>query len=251
MNTRKGLVVGIAAAVAASAAVSVSAVELGSSAETVDFAVIAGEETVINTTVETETGTANINVKIPADALAEGEYSFAAAPVVDADFESAFVASLGDGVTVDYFEGYSFSFTDATGAYVSPEGVVITIATGASFNAAYIEEADKSFTYLGEPTVIPGGYQITAPHCSRFVFANLKPIVPNSEPIDEPSPETSPEIAPQPQPQPQPQPKPQPKPDDKGANTGDSSATVAVVGVMGLAALGTALVAAKSKKASK
>jgi len=36
-----------------------------------------------------------------------------------------------------------------------------------------------------------------------------------------------------------------------GVNTGDSTATVAVFGVIGAAALGTALVASKSKKSAK
>ena len=63
---------------------------------------------------------------------------------------------------------------------------------------------------------------------------------PTSEPTSEPASETSDTSA------------PLPKPDDKGANTGDSGSAVAVAaGIIAFAALGTALVASKSKKASK
>ena len=64
MNTRKGFLVGLAAVVAASAAVSVNAATLGNSTEEVVVDVVAGEEAVVNAVVETEAVTANINVRI-------------------------------------------------------------------------------------------------------------------------------------------------------------------------------------------
>ncbi len=252
MNMKKGVVFGLTAAVAASAALSVSAVSLGYTAESIGFEVEAGQEVTVNMSFETENGPVQVTVDLPAGALEEGSYTFSASAVVDDDLEAAFIASLGDGVMVDYFEAYNFTFTDGNGNVVSPQGVVITIDTDAVVNNAYLEETDGSFTRLGEITKGAGGYQFGAPHCSRFVLANLSPIVPDdsSYPPETSGNEFQPETSSQPQPSSQSQ--PQPKPEDKGANTSDNSfASLAVLGVMGLAALGTALVATKSRKSSK
>ena len=258
MSMKKLIAAGIAASVAAAAAVSVSAATLGSSTEATDFYAEAGQETVINTTVTSEYGEeVNISVRIPADALEEGAYTFEATPVADENFRMAFVDSLGDGIAVDYFEAYEFSFKGEDGNPVSPAGVVITIQINEHINNVYVENEDGTFHWAGRLDTVPGGYQFTAPHFSRFVFVNLQPLVPDPgvdptpepEPISPPEPDTSPE--PEPEPQPQSEPQPQPKPDDKGANTGDSAATAVVFGIMGLAALGTAVIASKSKKTSK
>ena len=321
MKLSKAFFTGVAAAVAASMTISVSAAGLGYSTQDVEFYVDNVNEVKLSTkvdfpdTVMSEYGGLTIDALIPAGSLEKGAYTFKAESFVDDDLRertSEFLSQLYDveGVySTELKEIYTFdlSFTDEDGNLVSPDGVEITLnmyyAGGCSYNV-FVVEADGSLTRLDHEYVMTG-MKFVPPHFSQYVVAGYIehyvgrsptpiPDYDASEPEYDPTtpdPTSPPPTTSRPNTSPKPvdrtshiphessensieneesqgsmnepplpsesentTPESQvlPKPDDKGANTGDSGFAVSVIaGVIALAALSTALVASKSKKASK
>ena len=215
MNSKKVLVAALTAAVAVSSAVSVSAIAPGVTTAAVKQTAVVepGKVTHFSITINDVT----IDADVPADAVTAGEeLTFGANTVTNVDIEAA----VGVDVTV----------TTTTTAY----------------ETIYIFEEN---TGLNELAKADGNkLSFKAPHFSYYVLVKDGKVEPS-------------------------QPSQQSNnggtdvsnggsnngnngsnngsTNNGGVNTGDSSATVAVFGIIGAAALGTALVASKSKKSAK
>ena len=248
MNSKKVLVAALTAAVAVSSAVSVSAIAPGvTTAATKQTAVVEpGKVTHFSITINDVT----IDADVPADAVNAGEeLTFGASTVTNVDIEAAIAAERTDVATSEILDVY---FLDADGNNKSFEnvGVDVTVTTTTTaYETIYIFEEN---TGLNELAKADGNkLSFKAPHFSYYVLVKDGKVEPS-------------------------QPSQQSNnggtdvsnggsnngnngnngsnngsTNNGGVNTGDSSATVAVFGVIGAAALGTALVASKSKKSAK
>ena len=236
-----------AAAVAAMSVVTVSAATLGSSdLSSTDFEVIAGEEVVADVAVDD--GDMVISVAIPANVLEAGNYTFYADTVADDTTTAAFEAEFNSDLTT-VVEMY---FTDENGDTVDVKDVAINIDTTASYDAAFVQEEDDSFTNLNAE-VTESGLSFVAPHFSTYVLADLADEnngdgnnggdtnngddtnggnTNNGDNTNNDNNNTG-------------------KGDSTTATGDNSAATIAVFGVMGVAALGTAIASSKVKKSEK
>lgn len=249
MNIKKSFLVALAAATAVStvSALTVSAAGLGETTNKVEDTqtVVAGQETEFKAQLQD----VDININIPADVLPEGEYTFNADIVVNQDVQDAI-----DKLNIKESEILDLYFADAAGAHftLTDAGVQVTLETD-KYNAVYVyEDSTKTLTKL-DSTKEGNKLTFIAPHFSYYVLAN--------------DPETSSTTS---------------TTSNTGTTTntpgsttttttgttttttgdtakGDSvttgdaatTTTVAVFAVMGIVALGTAVVASKMKKASK
>lgn len=227
MNTKKCFVAALAAAVAvSSAAVSVGAIAPGTTTNsaTVKATAVAGVTTHFSVTIEGVT----IDADVPADVITAGEeITFGANTITNVDIETA-VANLSDPVTSKLLDVY---FLDADGESMSfkDAGVDVTVTTSdVAYDTIYVYEEATGLNKLA--TADGNKMNFKAPHFSYYVLTKV---------VEEPSQ------------QPSQQPQQQSQTPGQATNTGDSSATAGVFAVVGLAALGTALVASKSKKHAK
>ena len=177
-------------------------------------------------------------VTLGEDSLPAGKYTFKAQVIADAELEDLFKASLSAGTNYDYMELIDLSFTDETGEEVSPQNVLVSIsfAKNRMYNAVFIYEKGV-FTPL---TVdVSDGFTFTAPHCSRFVIAQLTMIgEPISSEIEDDDAEKKPTDT-----------NSTPKPGTDTVNTGDNADTTAIAfTVLSVAALAAAVVAVKREK---
>ena len=248
MNSKKVLVAALTAAVAVSSAVSVSAIAPGvTTAATKQTAVVEpGKVTHFSITINDVT----IDADVPADAVNAGEeLTFGASTVTNVDIEAAIAAERTDVATSEILDVY---FLDADGNNKSFEnvGVDVTVTTTTTaYETIYIFEEN---TGLNELAKADGNkLSFKAPHFSYYVLVKdgkVQPSQPSQQSTNNGTDvsnggnnngnngnngsnngSTN----------------------NGGVNTGDSSATVAVFGIIGAAALGTALVASKSKKSAK
>lgn len=257
MNIKKSFLVALAATTAISSvsALAVSAAGVGFSTGEVNetFTVVLNEDT----TVETQLEDADVKVTIPAGVLDEGEYTFSADIVVNADVQKA-IDELGLGET----EILSLYFTKG-GEKVEVKSDKITVEVETTkYSYAYVyEDATKKLTNL-KATKDGDKLSFKAPHFSYYVLATadkstdtLSSDIPgsgsNNGNVSQASNSSS-----------------------TGTNTGTNATTssstttgsttgsvttgdtatattVAVFAVMGVVALGTAVVASKMKKSSK
>lgn len=252
MNTKKALVTALTAAVAVSsvAAVSVSAVGIGETQSDVRSSATAeaGKVTHFSVTINDVT----IDADVPADAIEAGkELTFGAALITNVDIEAA-VANLPDAVTAELLDIY-FLDGDKNVSF-NGDGVQVTVTTTTTaYETIYIYEDENGLSKLAETT--DNKLSFIAPHFSYYVLTK------NVEKSEEPStPEPSQNVQPS-----------NGNTDNNnnnnnnngsntnnngannngGVNTGDSTTTAAVFAIVGAAALGTALVASKSKKHAK
>lgn len=237
MNTKKILVSALAAAVAvSSAALSVAALTPGvttSDAKSAKTTVEAGKNTHFMVIVDGIT----VEADVPADAIAAGtELVFGAAAVTNVDIEAA-VANLPDAATSKILDVY---FLDGDNNAQTLEGANVALSFATSdYDTVYLyEEATglKDFADFSNNKAAS-----TAPHFSYYVLVKN-----GNEPSQQQSSQPSQQSQTQPSQQPQPSQQSQ-----SGVNTGDSAASAAVFAVIGAAALGTAIVASKSKKSAK
>ena len=252
MNSKKGFVAALAAAVAVSsvAAVSVSAIAPGTSSSTVKQTAVVepGKATHFTITINDVT----IDAEVPADAVNAGEeLTFGASVITNVDIEAA-VAELPDVATSEILDVY---FLDADGKNKSFEnvGVDVTVTTTTTaYETIYIFEEGKGLNELAKASGNKMSFK--APHFSYYVLVKNGKVDPgqpsdvsnggnnggtsnggnNGSNGNNGDNNGSNNGA-----------------NNGGVNTGDSTATVAVFGIIGAAALGTAIVASKSKKSAK
>ncbi len=237
MNTKKILVSALAAAVAvSSAALSVSALTPGVTTNDVKSpatVVEAGKNTRFMVIIDGIT----IEADVPADAIDAGtELTFGVATVTNVDIEAA-VANLPDVVSSKILDVY---FLDGSNNAKSFEGAGVTLTfTTASYETAYIYEEATGLTKFADFSNSKASS--VAPHFSYYILTQS-----DEQPSKQPSQQSQ-----QPSQQSQTQPSQQSQSSQPGVNTGDSAASAAVFAVIGAAALGTAIVASKSKKSAK
>ncbi len=254
MNIKKSFLVALAATTAISSvsALAVSAAGLGESTGKVEktVAIVADKDATVEAVLED----AEVKVTIPANAVEEDEYTFHADIVVNTDVQKAIdELNLGGSEILDLY------FTNKAGERVSfkDKNVTVEIATD-KYSYAYVyEDADKKLTNLN---ATKSGDVLTfkAPHFSYYVLATkdvtTTTVVDNTTSTTSTASNTT----------------------KTGTTTtttsstttassntttgkGDSvttgdtatATTVAVFAVMGVVALGTAVVASKMKKSSK
>ena len=244
MNSKKVLVAALTAAVAVSSAVSVSAIAPGVTTAAVKQTAVVEPDKVTHFSITINDVT--IDADVPADAVTAGEeLTFGANTVTNVDIEAA-VAGLTDVATSEILDVY---FLDADGNNKSFEnvGVDVTVTTTTTaYETIYIFEENAGLNELAKAD--GNKLSFKAPHFSYYVLVKDGKVEPS-------------------------QPSQQSNnggtdvsnggsnngnngsnngsTNNGGVNTGDSSATVAVFGIIGAAALGTALVASKSKKSAK
>ena len=233
MNTKKILVSALAAAVAvSSAALSVSALTPGVTTNDVKSpkkVVEAGKNTRFMVIIDGVT----VETDVPADAIPAGtELTFGAATVTNVDIEAA-VANLPDVASSKILDVY---FLDGDNNAKTFEGANVALSfANSNYDTVYLyEEAAGLTKFANFSNAKASG---TAPHFSYYV------LVKNAE-----KQQSQPSQQSQTQPSQQSQQSQQSQP---GVNTGDSAASAAVFAVIGAAALGTAIVASKSKKSAK
>ena len=237
MNTKKILVSALAAAVAvSSAALSASALTPGVTTNDVKSpatVVEAGKNTHFMVIIDGVT----IEADVPAGAVDAGtELTFGAATVTNVDIEAA-VAELPDVVSSKILDVY---FLDGNNNAKSFEGAGVTLTfTTASYETAYIYEEATGLTKFADFSNSKASS--VAPHFSYYILTQS-----DEQPSKQPSQQSQ-----QPSQQSQTQPSQQSQSSQPGVNTGDSAASAAVFAVIGAAALGTAIVASKSKKSAK
>ncbi len=247
MNTKKCLVAALAAAVAVSAsAVSVSAIAPGVTDATAKDTVVVELGKV--THFHVDINDVSIDADVPADAIAAGEaLTFGAATITNVDIEAA-VAALPDVATSEILDIF---FLDEDGNNVSfnSVGVDMTVTTTTTaYETLYIFDEASGLVKLADAD----GNKLSckAPHFSYYVLTKTgTPEEPSQE-----SQQSQQSVAPQQSQQsvaPQQSQQASQQSAAPGVNTGDSAATAAVFAIIGAAALGTALVASKSKKYSK
>jgi len=239
MNSKKGLVAALAAAVAVSsvAAVSVSAIAPGTSSSTVKQTAVVepGKATHFTITINDVT----IDAEVPADAVNAGEeLTFGASVITNVDIEAA-VAELPDVATSEILDVY---FLDADGKNKSFEnvGVDVTVTTTTTaYETIYIFEEGKGLNELAKASGNKMSFK--APHFSYYVLVKNGKVDPSQPSQTSQQSNAGTDVSNG----------GNNGGNNGGVNTGDSTATVAVFGVIGAAALGTALVASKSKKSAK
>ena len=186
-------------------------------------------------------------VVLPENALPAGTYFFKAEEIADIELEEIFIESLPSGTNVDYMELIDLSFTDETGEEVSPENVLVRLspARNRSYNSVFVYEKG-GFTQLEAD--VTDGVAFVAPHCSRFVIAQLTMIGEaavyepddSTRAVDDKKTDTAENNG------------AAPKPDSGDVKTGDNAyATTAVFSIMSLAALATAVVSVRLNKKNK
>ena len=254
MNIKKSFLVALAATTAISSvsALAVSAAGLGESTGKVEetVTIVADKDATVEAVLED----AKIEVTIPAGALEEGDYTFNADIVVNTDVQKA-IDDLGLGET----EILDLYFTDKGGTSVSLTGKDVTVKVETTkYSYAYIyEDSTKKLSNLN---ATKSGDVLTfkAPHFSYYVLATkdvtTTTVVDNTTSTTSTASNTT----------------------KTGTNASTSSSTttassntttgkgdsvttgdtatattVAVFAVMGVVALGTAVVASKMKKSSK
>ena len=233
MNTKKILVSALAAAVAvSSAALSVSALTPGVTTNDVKSpktAVESGKATHFMVVIDGIT----VEADVPADAVEAGtELTFGAATVTNVDIEAA-VANLPDVATSKILDVY---FLDGNNEAKTFEGAGVKLSfTTPDFETAYIYEEAKGLSKFAD--AVNNKMSKVAPHFSYYAL--VKTEKQSSQPSQQPS---------QPSQQSQTQPSQQ---SQSGVPTGDSTTSAVVFAVIGASALGTALVASKSKKSAK
>jgi len=243
MNNKKILVSALAAAVTvSSAALSVSALTPGVTTNDVKSpktVVEAGKNTRFMVIVDGVT----VEADVPADAIKAGtELTFGVATVTNVDIEAA-VANLPDAASSKILDVY---FLDGDNNAQSFEGAGVTLTfTTASYETAYIYEEAAGFTKFADFSNSKAS--ATAPHFSYYVLVKNGEKQPSQQSQTQPSQQSQT----QPSQQSQTQPSQQSQQSQPGVNTGDSAASAAVFAVIGAAALGTAIVASKSKKSAK
>ena len=173
-----------------------------------------------------------------------GEGAFHAELFVDKDLEDLFTTTtvLTEDQQIEYFDLLEINFKNEAGEMVYPENVKLSFKTSkaTAYNNVYIYD-NGSFKLIGD---MDGTYP---PHFSRFVIAAIVPY----EIIDPTSSQPS-GIEPSQTSQTNYNPHPSVTPGGQDVKTGDNGAATAVVfSIMAVAALGTSVVALKSKKASK
>jgi len=230
MNTKKILVSALAAAVAvSSAALSVSALTPGVTTNDVKSpktVVEAGKNTRFMVIIDGVT----VEADVPADAIPAGtELTFGAATITNVDIEAA-VANLPDVASSKILDVY---FLDGDNNAKTFEGANVALSfANSNYDTVYLyEEAAGLTKFANFSNAKASG---TAPHFSYYI------LVKNAEKQQS-----------QPSQQSQTQPSQQSQQSQPGVNTGDSAASAAVFAVIGAAALGTAIVASKSKKSAK
>ncbi len=241
MNMKKKLIAALAAVTAAvsMSAVTANANKLGESTMDLNFDVTAGQPSIFTVTLDGTVGvTLDVTAEVPAGALPEGKYAFHAELFVDKDLEDLFTTTtvLTEDQQIEYFDLLEINFKNEAGEMVYPENVKLSFKTSkaTAYNNVYIYD-NGSFKLIGD---MDGAYP---PHFSRFVIAAIVPyeIMPSDI---EPSQTSQTSYNPQ----------PSVTPGGQDVKTGDNGAATAVVfSIMAVAALGTSVVALKSKKASK
>ena len=233
MNTKKILVSALAAAVAvSSAALSASALTPGVTTNDVKSpatVVEAGKNTHFMVIIDGVT----IEADVPAGAVDAGtELTFGAATITNVDIEAA-VANLPDVASSKILDVY---FLDGDNNAKTFEGANVALSfANSNYDTVYLyEEAAGLTKFANFSNAKASG---TAPHFSYYI------LVKNAE-----KQQSQPSQQSQTQPSQQSQQSQQSQP---GVNTGDSAASAAVFAVIGAAALGTAIVASKSKKSAK
>ena len=233
MNMKKKMTVALAAAmVVSSMAVSVSVAAVGGSDNgNVAFTVDVTNDAVVSANLDSLTAK-SVEVTVPAGTLPTGDYTMVAQVVADVNLANAFDAQYPN----DLKTFVEISFQDAQGNKVNPAGATIKFTITDTYDSAFVVEADNSFKKL-EATATDTSLTTKGPHFSTYVIADLKDEQ-NSNDNQNSGKNGN-----------------QNSSDGKGdsngngTNTGDSATTtLAVFGVMGLVALGTAVVSSKMKK---
>ena len=238
MNSKKVLVAALTAAVAVSSAVSVSAIAPGvTTAATKQTAVVEpGKVTHFSITINDVT----IDADVPADAVNAGEeLTFGASTVTNVDIEAAIAAERTDVATSEILDVY---FLDADGNNKSFEnvGVDVTVTTTTTaYETIYIFEENTGLNELAKASGNKMSFK--APHFSYYVLVKNGKVDPSQPSQTSQQSNAGTDVSNG----------GNNGGNNGGVNTGDSTATVAVFGVIGAAALGTALVASKSKKSAK
>jgi len=174
-----------------------------------------------------------VEADVPADAIPAGtELTFGAATITNVDIEAA-VANLPDVASSKILDVY---FLDGDNNAKTFEGANVALSfANSNYDTVYLyEEAAGLTKFANFSNAKASG---TAPHFSYYI------LVKNAE-----KQQSQPSQQSQTQPSQQSQQSQQSQP---GVNTGDSAASAAVFAVIGAAALGTAIVASKSKKSAK
>ena len=244
MNMKKKLIAALAAVTAAvsMSAVTANANKLGESTMDLNFDVTAGQPSIFTVTLDGTVGvTLDVTAEVPAGALPEGKYAFHAELFVDKDLEDLFTTTtvLTEDQQIEYFDLLEINFKNEAGEMVYPENVKLSFKTSkaTAYNNVYIYD-NGSFKLIGD---MDGAYP---PHFSRFVIAAIVPyeIMPSDIEPSQTSQTSQTSYNPQ----------PSVTPGGQDVKTGDNGAATAVVfSIMAVAALGTSVVALKSKKASK
>lgn len=244
MNMKKKLIAALAAVTAAvsMSAVTANANKLGESTMDLNFDVTAGQASIFTVTLDGTVGvTLDVTAEVPAGALPEGKYAFHAELFVDKDLEDLFTTTtvLTEDQQIEYFDLLEINFKNEAGEMVYPENVKLSFKTSkaTAYNNVYIYD-NGSFKLIGD---MDGAYP---PHFSRFVIAAIVPyeIMPSDIEPSQTSQTSQTSYNPQ----------PSVTPGGQDVKTGDNGAATAVVfSIMAVAALGTSVVALKSKKASK
>ena len=233
MNMKKKMTVALAAAmVVSSMAVSVSVAAVGGSDNgNVAFTVDVTNDAVVSANLDSLTAK-SVEVTVPAGTLPTGDYTMVAQVVADVNLANAFDAQYPN----DLKTFVEISFQDAQGNKVNPAGATIKFTITDTYDSAFVVEADNSFKKL-EATATDTSLTTKGPHFSTYVIADLKDEQ-NSNDNQNSGKNGN-----------------QNSSDGKGdsngngTNTGDSATTtLTVFGVMGLVALGTAVVSSKMKK---
>lgn len=269
------------AAVTIGAAVA-SAAGLGESGEGVKPFTVNGNEPVTITVPLDESaqcGSASVTAEFDAGALPEGSYKLSAREVLDMDAERAFYDAIDNGITANPLVVVDISLYTADGQEIHDVTPTITLETEVpcAFNAigiykdgkiewvAYYYDNGYEFPDVNENVKLYTA-AFKAPHLSRFVFASLyrepsEPIappdddhsVPETEPVEQTSVTSNTDTSKTNTDKDISKTETSVKPNtSEGYKTGDYRNTTALVfALMSAAALGTALVATKSKRSSK
>ena len=238
MNTKKIIVAAMVAAIAVSSAViSVSALPAGwSESANIGTADVKPNE---DTKVVTSVDNATIEATIPANAVTGVEtVKLGAAAATDVDAEAA-LAQKPDIVDSKIIDLYFF---DEDGEDIAPTylaGTTKLVINTAEYDVVYTFSEDTgSLTKVA--TSDNGKIEFVYDGSSRYVLAKTKAEVSQVSDVSQVSQVSQ-----------QSQVSQTSQASQQTTNTGDSGATAGVFAVVGLASLGTALVASKSKKHAK
>ena len=239
MNTKKIIVAAMAVAIAVSSAViSVSALPAGwSESANIGTADVKPNE---DTKVVTSVDNATIEATIPANAVTGVEtVKLGAAAATDVDAEAA-LAQKPDIVDSKIIDLYFF---DEDGEDIAPTYLSNTkfVINAAGYDIVYTFSEEDGLNEVAEAE--NGKFEFVYDGSSRYVLAKTKTEVSQISQVSQ--------VSQQSQTSQQSQASQQSQTSQQTTNTGDSSATAGVFAVVGLASLGTVLVASKSKKHAK